>query len=92
MDFQVIFVNYIRNTLVGCTYVNSFELIKLKGKLAFQENQVTLQGYCGGHPPQKMAPFFAKPFANILSTPQPKFWVNLHGTRAAKGRRSASRG
>jgi hypothetical protein len=43
-DFQVLFVNYVPNTLVGCTYVNPVELIKLKGNLASPENQVTLGG------------------------------------------------
>jgi hypothetical protein len=30
--------------------------------------------------------------ANVLSMPRPKLWVNLCGTRATKGRTSASRG
>jgi flagellar biosynthesis protein FliP len=34
-DFQVSFVIYIPNTLVGCTNVNSIELIKSKGDSAF---------------------------------------------------------
>jgi flagellar biosynthesis protein FliP len=34
-DFQVPFVIYIPNTLVGCTNVNSIELIKSKGDSAF---------------------------------------------------------
>jgi hypothetical protein len=60
-DFQVIFVIYIPNTLVDCTNLNSFELIKSKGNLAFPENQVTLGGYYGGHPPpKKWSHFFAK--------------------------------
>jgi hypothetical protein len=45
------FLNYIPNTPVGCTNVNSFELIKLKGNLVFPENQVILGGYYGGHFP-----------------------------------------
>jgi flagellar biosynthesis protein FliP len=34
-DFQVSFVIYIPNTTVGCTNVNSVELIKSKGDSAF---------------------------------------------------------
>jgi hypothetical protein len=30
-DFQVLFVNYVPNTLIGCTDVNPVELIELKG-------------------------------------------------------------
>jgi hypothetical protein len=52
-------VNYMPNTLVGSTNVNNSKLIKSKGKLASPENQVTLAGYCGGHPP-KWSHFFAK--------------------------------
>jgi hypothetical protein len=49
------------NTLVGSLDVNISKLIKLKGNLAFPENQVTLGGYYGGHPPpRKMVLFFRK--------------------------------
>jgi hypothetical protein len=92
-DFQVSFVVYIPNTLVGCTNVNPIELIKSKGDSASPENQVPLGGYYGGHPPpQKWPHFFAKLVANVLSMYPPRLWMNLCGTRAAKGRRSASRG
>jgi hypothetical protein len=61
MDFQVIFVNYIPNTPVGCTDVNSFKLIKLKGNLAFPRKPSHTRGLLrGASPPQKMAPFFRK--------------------------------
>jgi hypothetical protein len=64
-------VNYMPNTLVGSLDVNISKLIKLKGNLAFPENQVTLGGYYGGHPPpEKWSYFFAKirKFANYAST------------------------
>jgi hypothetical protein len=53
-------VNYTPNTPVGGLDVNISKLIKLKGNLAFPENQVTLGGCYGGHPPPKMVPFFRK--------------------------------
>jgi hypothetical protein len=54
-------VNYTPNTPVGGLDVNISKLIKLKGNLAFPENQVTLGGYHGGHPPpERMVPFFRK--------------------------------
>jgi hypothetical protein len=54
-------VNYMSNTPVGSTNVNNSKLIKLKGNLAFPETQVTLGGYCGGHPPpQKNGPIFSQ--------------------------------
>jgi hypothetical protein len=60
------------NTPVGSLNVNINKSIKLKGNLAFPENQVTLGGYYGGHPPlEKMVPFFHKNsqiFANYAST------------------------
>jgi hypothetical protein len=59
-DFQVIFVNYIPNTPVGCTDVNSFELTKLKGNLAFPRKTSHPRGYCGGASPQKMVSYFRK--------------------------------
>jgi hypothetical protein len=64
-------VNYMPNTLVGSLDVNISKLIKLKGNLALPENQVTLRGYYGGHPPpEKMVPFFTKirKYANYTST------------------------
>jgi hypothetical protein len=59
-DFQVLFVIYIPNTPVGCKNVNSFELIKSKGNLAFPRNPSHPRGLLGGHPHPKMVPFFAK--------------------------------
>jgi hypothetical protein len=65
-------VNYTPNTPVGGLDVNISKLIKLKGNLAFPENQVTLGGYHGGHPPppKEWSHFFAKTrkFANYAST------------------------
>jgi hypothetical protein len=61
-------VNYTPNTPVGGLDVNISKLIKLKGNLAFPENQVTH----GGHPPppKEWSHFFAKTrkFANYAST------------------------
>jgi hypothetical protein len=60
-DFQVFFVNYIPNTPVGCTNVNSFELIMLKGNLAFPREPSHPRGLLrGASPPKKMVPFFRK--------------------------------
>jgi hypothetical protein len=53
-------VNYIPNTPVGNENINSSNSIKKATRLS-PENQVTLGGYCGGHPPpKKMVPFFRK--------------------------------
>jgi hypothetical protein len=92
VDFEAVSLGYV--IPVGYTDVNSFELIKSKGNLAFPRKTTSPSGATtGGIPPPKKWPhFFAKPVANVLSTPRPKFWANLRGTRAAKGRRSASRG
>jgi hypothetical protein len=89
-----LFVTYVPNTPVGCTNVNSIELISQRATRLSPENQVPLGGYCGGHPPpKKNGPIFSQKFvANVLSMPRPKLWVNLRGTRVAKGRRSVSRG
>jgi hypothetical protein len=63
------FVNYIPNTPVGCTNVNSFELIKLKGNLVFPRKPSHPRGLLrGAFPPRKMVPFFHKKTANVLST------------------------
>jgi hypothetical protein len=58
------------NTPVGSINVNSSKSIKSKGNLAFLENQVTLGGYYGGHPPRKIGPIFRKirKCANYAST------------------------
>jgi hypothetical protein len=53
-------VNYMPNTPIGNLDVKINKSIKLKGNLAFPENQVTLGGYYGGHPPKKWPHFFAK--------------------------------
>jgi hypothetical protein len=54
-------VNYMPNTPVGSLDVKINKSIKVKGQLGFpRKNQVTLRGYYGGHPPQKMVQFFAK--------------------------------
>jgi hypothetical protein len=52
-------VNYLPNTPVGSDRVNNSNSIKRATRLS-PENQVTLGGYYGGHPPQKMVPFFRK--------------------------------
>jgi hypothetical protein len=60
-DFQVLFVNYVPNTLVGCTDVNLSESIKLKGNSAFLKKPKSPSGATtGGMPPPKMVPFFRK--------------------------------
>jgi hypothetical protein len=59
------------NPLVGSLDVNISKLIKLKATRLSPENQVTLVGYYGGHPPpEKWSHFFAKTrkFANYAST------------------------
>jgi hypothetical protein len=45
------------NAPVGNNYVNASSLIKRATRLS-PETQVTLGGYCGGHPPPQMVPFF----------------------------------
>jgi hypothetical protein len=59
---------------------------EIKGRLGFPLKTKSPSGATtGGIPPQKNGPFFhIKPIANVLSTPRPKFWANLRGTRAAK--------
>jgi hypothetical protein len=59
-DFQILFVIYIPNTLVGYTNVNSFELIKSKGNLAFPRKRSHPRGLLRGAPPKKWSHFFAK--------------------------------
>jgi hypothetical protein len=60
-DFQVLFVNCVPNTPVGCTNVNLIELIKLKGNLAFPKKPKSpLGATMGGIPPRKMVHCFAK--------------------------------
>jgi hypothetical protein len=52
-------VNYITSTPVGDNHVNIVSLIRRATRLS-PETQVTLRGYCGGHPPPKMVPFLRK--------------------------------
>jgi hypothetical protein len=59
-DFQVLFVIYIPNTPVGCTNVNSFELIKSTGNLAFPRKPSHPRGLLQGASPPKWSHFFAK--------------------------------
>jgi hypothetical protein len=59
-DFHILFVIYIPNTPVGCTNVNSFELIKSKGNLAFPRKPSHPRGLLRGASPQKWSHFFAK--------------------------------
>jgi hypothetical protein len=47
------------NAPVGDNYANASSLIKRATWLS-PETQVTLGGYCGGHPPPKMVPFLRK--------------------------------
>jgi hypothetical protein len=84
-------VNYMPNTLVGSLDVNISKLIKLKGNLAFPENQVTLGGYYGGHPPPKNGPIFSQKFASSPTTPQPKPRASSDRARVAKRERRVSR-
>jgi hypothetical protein len=60
---------------------------KVKGQLGFPQKTKPPSGAtAGGTPPPQIVPFFAKKIvANVPSTPQPKFWVNLRGMQAAKG-------
>jgi hypothetical protein len=85
-------VNYTPNTPVGGLDVNISKLIKLKGNLAFPENQVTLGGYHGGHPPpRKNGPIFSQKLASSPTTPQPKPRARLDRARVAKRERRVSR-
>jgi hypothetical protein len=62
-DFEVLFVNYVPNTPVGCTDVNLSELTKLKGNLAFLEKPKSPSGATTGGippPPEKWTHYFAK--------------------------------
>jgi hypothetical protein len=52
-------VKHVPNTPVGDDHVNIPSSIKRATRLS-PETQVTLGGYYGGHPPQKMVPFFRK--------------------------------
>jgi hypothetical protein len=55
------FYRYIPDTPVGCTNVNPFELIKLKGNLDFPRKPSHPRGLLrGASPPKKMVPFFCK--------------------------------
>jgi hypothetical protein len=49
---KLCFVIYIPNTPVGCTDVNSFELIKLKGNLDFPRKPSHPRGLLWGAPPR----------------------------------------
>jgi hypothetical protein len=84
-DFQVLFANYIPNTPVGCTNVNSLELIKLKGNLAFPREPSHPRGLLRGASPQKNGPIFLQKFASTLSTIRPKPRANSGGARVGRG-------
>jgi hypothetical protein len=58
--FQVLFVNYVPNTPVGCTDINLSELIKLKGNLAFLKKPKSPSGATTGGIPSKWSHFFPK--------------------------------
>jgi hypothetical protein len=62
-------VNYVPKTPVGNKHVDITGAIKRAIRLS-PETQVTLGGYYGGHPPQKMVPFFRK-------KPTYAVWLNL---------------
>jgi hypothetical protein len=67
-------VNYLPNTPVGSDRVNNNNSIKRATRLS-PENQVTLGGYYGGHPPspKKWSHFFAKnPRALSMIRPEPR--------------------
>jgi hypothetical protein len=50
-DFQVLFINYVLNTPVGCIDVNLSESIKLKGNLAFLKKAKSPLGAVDGENP-----------------------------------------
>jgi hypothetical protein len=60
-------VNHVPNTPVGNDHVNITSSIKRATRLS-PETQVTLRGYCGGHPPpQKNGPIFSQKNPRALS-------------------------
>jgi hypothetical protein len=65
----------------------SHRINKIKGRLSFPLKTKPPSGATvGGIPPKKWSHFFRKKLtANVLSTPQPKFWANLRGTQVARG-------
>jgi transposase InsO family protein len=81
------------NWLYGCKF---HRINKIKGRLGFPLKTKSPSGANAGGAlplPPKNGPIFSqKTAANVLSMPRPKFWVNLRGTRVAKGRRSVSQG
>jgi hypothetical protein len=87
-DFQVLFIIYIPNTPVGCTNVNSFELIKSKGNLAFPRKPSHPRGLLRGAPPPKWSHFFAKirKHAKYDST-----WASGEFRRGARGQAGKTR-
>jgi hypothetical protein len=80
------------NAPVGKNYVNASSLIKRATRLS-PETQVTLGGYCGGHPPQ-MVPFFAQKRNNSralsLFLLQPRATIRT-GRRRPSGRSARAR-
>jgi hypothetical protein len=65
-------VNYLPNTPVGSDHVNNSNSIKRATRLS-PENQVTLGGYYGGHPPKKWSHFSQKnPRALSMIRPEPR--------------------
>jgi hypothetical protein len=59
-DFQVSFVIYTPNTLVGCTNVNFHRINKAKGRLGFPPKTKSPSGAIAGGISPKMVPFFRK--------------------------------
>jgi hypothetical protein len=82
--FQVLFVNCVPNTPVGCTDVNPFELIKLKGNLAFPKKPKSPSGLLRGAPPRKNGPFFHK----NSRTHQVRFDLSLEKIQKERGQPS----
>jgi hypothetical protein len=57
--FKFFVVNHMPNTPVGNNHVNITGSIKRATRLS-PKTQVTLGGYCGGHPPTKNGPIFSQ--------------------------------
>jgi hypothetical protein len=76
-------VNHVPNTPVGDVHVNITSSIKRATRLS-PETQVTLGGYYGGHPPQKMVPFFRK------KPTRAKYGSTLASSKIRTGRRKPS--
>jgi hypothetical protein len=90
-DFQVSFC-YLHTQHPSWLY--NRRINKVKGRLGFPLKTKSPSGATAGGipPPKKWSHFLQNFIANVLSMPRPKLWVNLRGTRVAKGRRSANRG